>query len=40
MVPGVVEFCSVVVQGIEQYLLCAGSCGIVDPHSVEETQQR
>lgn len=40
MVPGVVEFCSVVVWGIEWCVLCAGGCGIADPRSVEETQQR
>lgn len=40
MVPGVVELCSVVVWGIEWCVLCAGGCGIVDPRSVEETQQR
>lgn len=40
MVPGVVVFSSVVVWGIEWYVLCAGGCGIVDPHSVEETEQR
>ena len=40
MVPGVVEFCSVVVWGIEWCVLCAGGCGIADPCSVEETQQR
>lgn len=40
MVPGVVVFCSVVVQGIEWCVLCAGGCGIVDPRSVEETLQR
>lgn len=40
VVPGVVVFCSVVVWGIEWCVLCAGGCGIVDPHSVEETVQR
>lgn len=40
MVPGVVALSSVVVWGVEWYVLCAGGCGIVDPRSVEETVQR
>lgn len=40
MVLGVVVFSSVVVWGIEWYVLCAGGCGITDPQSVEETVRR
>lgn len=40
MVPGVVVLSSVVVWGIEWYVLCAGGCGRADPHGVEETVQR
>lgn len=40
MVLGVVVFSSVVVWGIEWYVLCTGGCGIVDPQSVEETVRR
>ena len=40
MVLGVVVFSSVVVWGIEWYVLCVPGCGIVDPCSVEETVQR
>lgn len=40
MVLGVVVFSSVVVWGIERYVLCTGGCGIADPQSVEETVRR